>query len=289
MRDLTFTDGPMFQHLMGNEEICKGVVERVLGLKVTEVENIVTEQSIEPRLGSHGVRLDAMMAADGRTYDVEVQTYQQGRLARRLRYYQASLDVTALGKGRDYDLLPETYVAFICTGDFLGTKLPISTLDICCREALDFDCRHGFRWVILDASRWREVAAGPLRDLLAFVDTGRAPGNDELIDLIESEMAEANANARWKESMMPFLTVEDDARIQASISYEDGRSKGLAEGRSEGLAEGRSEGLAEGRSEGEAAMAALMERLFAEGRTVDAQRAAVDSDVRTRLLKEYGL
>ena len=104
MRDLTFTDGPMFQHLMGNEEICKGVVERVLGLKVTEVENIVTEQSIEPRLGSHGVRLDAMMAADGRTYDVEVQTYQQGRLARRLRYYQASLDVTALGKGRDYDL-----------------------------------------------------------------------------------------------------------------------------------------------------------------------------------------
>ncbi len=265
MRDLTFTDGPMFQHLMGNEEICKGVVERVLGLKVTEVENIVTEQSIEPRLGSHGVRLDAMMAADGRTYDVEVQTYQQGRLARRLRYYQASLDVTALGKGRDYDLLPETYVAFICTGDFLGTKLPISTLDICCREALDFDCRHGFQWVILDASRWREVAAGPLRDLLAFVDTGRAPGNDELIDLIESEMAEANANARWKESMMPFLTVEDDARIQARISYEDGRS------------------------EGEAAMAALMERLFAEGRTVDAQRAAVDADVRTRLLKEYGL
>ena len=47
MRDLTFTDGPMFQHLMGNEEICKGVVERVLGLKVTEVENIVTEQSID--------------------------------------------------------------------------------------------------------------------------------------------------------------------------------------------------------------------------------------------------
>lgn len=94
-------------------------------------------------------------------------------------------------------------------------------------------------------------------------------------------MAEANANARWKESMMPFLTVEDDARIQARISYEDGRSKGLAEGRSEGLAEGR--------SEGEAAMAALMERLFAEGRTEDARRAATDAGIRARLLNEYGL
>ena len=94
-------------------------------------------------------------------------------------------------------------------------------------------------------------------------------------------MACINIDAAWKESMMPFLTVEDDARIQARISYEDGRS--------EGLAEGRSEGLAEGRSEGEAAMAALMERLFAESRTEDARRAAADADVRARLLKEYGL
>ncbi len=226
MRDLTFTDGPMFQHLMGNEEICKGVVERVLGLKVTEVENIVTEQSIEPRLGSHGVRLDAMMAADGRTYDVEVQTYQQGRLARRLRYYQASLDVTALGKGRDYDLLPETYVAFICTGDFLGTKLPISTLDICCREALDFDCRHGFRWVILDASRWDSLEPGPMRRLLQFVATGVVPRDDALLSLVSDEMDAANADAAWKEEMMPFLTLEEDAKIQARISYEDGKAEG---------------------------------------------------------------
>ncbi|THG37749.1 hypothetical protein E5986_04970 [Adlercreutzia caecimuris] len=61
------------------------------------------------------------------------------------------------------------------------------------------------------------------------------------------------------------------------MSYEDGRSEGLAEG------------LAEGRSEGEAAMAALMERLFAEGRTEDARRAATDAGIRARLLNEYGL
>lgn len=192
-----------------------------------------------------------------------------GRLARRLRYYQASLDVAALGKGRDYDRLPDTYVAFICTGDFLGTGRPVSTLDIRCREVPDFDCGHGFRWVILNASRWHEIVPGPLRDLLAFVDTGRIPDNDGLIGLIESEMAEANANARWKESMMPFLTVEDDARIQARIRYEDGK--------------------AEGRSEGEATMAALMERLFAEGRLDDARQAAIDTGTRARLLKEYGL
>jgi flagellar biosynthesis/type III secretory pathway protein FliH len=105
------------------------------------------------------------------------------------------------------------------------------------------------------------------------VDTGTTPQDDSLIRLIEDEMACINIDAAWKESMMPFLTVEDDARIQARISYEDGRS----------------EGLAEGRSEGEAAMAALMERLFAEGRTEDARRAAIDAGIRARLLNEYGL
>ena len=134
-----------------------------------------------------------------------------------------------------------------------------------CRERPDFDCGHGFRWVILDADRWREIAEGPLRDLLRFVDTGAAPRDDSLIRLIEDEMACVNIDAAWKESMMPFLTVEDDARIQARISYEDGRS------------------------EGEAAMAALMERLFTEGRTEDARRAATDADARARLLDEYGL
>ncbi len=94
MRDLTFSDGPMFQRLMSNKEICQGIVERVLNTRISEVENIVTEQSVEPRLGSHGVRMDAVLTSDGETYDIEMQTYRRGRVAKRLRYYQASLDVT---------------------------------------------------------------------------------------------------------------------------------------------------------------------------------------------------
>ncbi len=183
----------------------------------------------------------------------------------------------SLGKGRDYDRLPETYVAFICTGDFLGAGEPVSTLDVRCAERPDFDCGHGFRWVILDASRWREVAPGPLRDLLAFVDTGEAPVGDGLIGLIEREMAKANANARWKERTMPFLTVEDDARIQARISYEDGRAEGLAEGEARGSAQGQE------------LMASLVRRLFADGRIEDVELAASDAGIRARLCEEYGL
>lgn len=91
--------------------------------------NIVNEQTAEPRLGSHGVRMDIVLAADGRTYDVEMQTYRRGRVTKRLHYYQASLDVATLGKGGDYDRLPPTFIAFICTDDFLSTRLAASALE----------------------------------------------------------------------------------------------------------------------------------------------------------------
>ena len=132
-----------------------------------------------------------------------------------------------------------------------------------------YNCDHGFKWVILDASRWREVAPGPLRDLLAFVDTGRAVANDRLLALIDDEMAQANADAAWKEEAVPFLTLEEDAKIQARINYEDG--------------------LAEGKAEGQQQFATLMNRLFADGRIEDAKLAAADPSAYERFCEEDGL
>ncbi len=186
-------------------------------------------------------------------------------MAKRLRYYQASLDVTTLGKGSDYDRLPRTYVVFICTSDFLGTGLPVSTLEITCIEQPSFDCEHDFRWVILDASKWSSLEPGPLQRLLQFVDTGTVPRNDIFLSLISKEMDAANADAAWKEEMMPFLTLEEDAKIQARISYEDGRA------------------------EGQQRMGALIQRLLADGRIEDLEAAASDPALCSRLCEEYGL
>ena len=76
---------------------------------------------------------------------------------------------------------------------------------------------------------------------------------------------------------MPVLTVEDDARIQARISYEDGRAEGLAEGDARGSAQGQE------------LMASLVRRLFGDGRIEDVELAASDAGIRARLCEEYGL
>ena len=145
----------------------------------------------------------------------------------------------------------------------------MSPLEIACAEVPGFDCGHGFRWVILDASRWESLESGPLQRLLQFVATGVAPRDDALLSLVSDEMDAANADAAWKEEMMPFLTLEEDAKIQARISYEDGK--------------------AEGRAEGQRQMASLVQQLMADGRMDDIARAAESPEICARLCKEYGL
>ena len=68
---------------------------------------------------------------------------------------------------------------------------------------------------------------------------------------------------------MEFLTLEEDAKIQARINYEDG--------------------LAEGKAEGQQQFATLMNRLFADGRIEDAKLAAADPSAYERFCEEYGL
>lgn len=62
---LSFHDDPMFKRVMEREDICKGVIERVLGMPVGKVEYLNTEQ--ERRLGPTGktVRMDSYLVESG--------------------------------------------------------------------------------------------------------------------------------------------------------------------------------------------------------------------------------
>ena len=68
-------------------------------------------------------------------------------------------------------------------------------------------------------------------------------------------------------------------------NIERGKEAGRAEGRAEGLLQG----IAKGREEAEQAMTCLMQRLLAENRYNDLQRAVADKNYREALYKEYNL
>lgn len=266
---LAFSDYPMFGRVMADEAICKRVVEAILGEEIGRIEVINAEQAIEPALSSKGIRMDVFLKASGKMYDIEMQAYGRKDLWRRLRYYQASMDVAYLRKGSNYEDLPESYIIFICTDDPLGLGIPVATFVKRCRQAPQLSVDDGTCWKILNAAYWEDAPFGELRDLLRYTAQGglvSEASETALVREVDAAVQHANQDDLWRREAIQLLTLEQDMASQIAIS--------------------RREGKAEGRAQGKAEMAALMRRLLDEGRIEEAQKAASDAIFCEELLEQ---
>ena len=122
--ELTFTDDFMFGTIMKNKPICKGVLERLLHIKVGKIEYPSLQKTIAPFYERKGIRLDVYVAEPSRVFDIEIQTSVPQDLSKRTRYYQSLMDVDCLLRGQSYAELKESYVIFICTQDPFSRDFP---------------------------------------------------------------------------------------------------------------------------------------------------------------------
>lgn len=272
-RDLKFSDWPMFDRVMEtNPDICRRVLEVILGISVDAVENITSEMAISPHLGARGVRFDVVVNAGDSVYDVELQCYAHSGLGRRMRYYQAAMDSTVLKPGEDYRQLPQSFIIFLCTFDQFEQGLPVYTFEMICDESAHVSLNHGFTWVVVNATAWNELPEGALRNLLQYIAC-HEEGDDPLVKSIASAVETANSDALWRRESVAMISMEEILRADARDMHE------------QGIAEGLEQGVAIG----EERMAALMAFLLESGREEDALAAASDPATRAKLLAELGL
>ena len=200
--ELTIADDYMFCTVMQDEELCKELLSMILKNKVGKIVRLFKQKSIENQIASKGVRLDIMIEDDtGKLYDIEMQTTDERNLPERMRYYQCAIDNSAINKGGDYNDLPDTFIIFLCTFDYLQEGLPVYTIRPSCRE------------------------------------TGQE-FNDRTTKIIVNSTASEQDEEKRREYML-LKSFEMDARragIQEGIAQ--GRSEGIAQGRSEGIAQG---------------------------------------------------
>ena len=137
VEELTFTDDFMFTKVMKNKSICKGLLERLLGIKISKIEYPEIQKNLTPFYESKGIRLDVYVDDGNRVFDIEIQTYIPESIGKRLRYYQSILDMDCLQRGAVYTELKESYIIFICTFDPFGFSLPIYTFKNTCQEKKD--------------------------------------------------------------------------------------------------------------------------------------------------------
>lgn len=215
--ELEFSDWPMFDLLMTNEELCRELLEVVLDAPVS---NIDAENDIRPTLTNHGVRLDAYVKTENEVCNIEMQTVKRAKLGRRLRFYQGAMDTLALRRGEHYGNLPPCYIVFICLHDPFNAGLPVYTLNVKCQENTSVKTDHGFTWIVLAAPAWDRLPPGRLRNLLHYIATGEA-GDDRFATKLAAAVRAANGDEAWRKEKMALLTFEEDMEIQRRMLEED--------------------------------------------------------------------
>ena len=95
--ELTLADDFMFYQVMQDDEICIGVLERLLKIQIEHIERQELQKEIKP-------------------------------------YYQSMIDSNELLKGMEYRKLPESIIIFICTDDPFKKDFPQYTFKKICLE-----------------------------------------------------------------------------------------------------------------------------------------------------------
>ena len=227
VEELTFTDDVMFGAVMKHKEICIGVLERLLHIKIDHIEYPKLQKHLKPFYTSKGVRLDVYVKDSNRVFDVELQNRKFEALGKRTRYYQSMIDMDNLMKGEDYSKLKESFVIFICTDDPFGKNRPQYSFENVCLEDSEVELDDKVHKLIYNASSYKEAKDTDLElyNFLRFVNNNSA--EDDFTDEISRLVEKIKANDKFKTEYMAVNLHERDIRVEAE---RNGIVKGIAQG-----------------------------------------------------------
>ena len=111
--ELTISDDFMFCKVMEHESLCKEFLEMLFSAKIEKITYLSSQNSITTNSGAKTVRLDVLVKDQaGTSYDIEMQVANQYNLPKRMRYYQAALDISFLDQGYSYKMLNDSFIIF---------------------------------------------------------------------------------------------------------------------------------------------------------------------------------
>ena len=224
--DLTIADDFMFCKVMQNESICKEFLEMVLSDKIGKIAYLSPQNSVAIGIEAKSIRLDVFVKDEaGKSYDIEMQVANEHNIPKRMRYYQAAIDIAFLDKGTHYKALNDSYIIFVCLFDAIGKGRPLYTFENICLEDGHTPLRDGTKKVIINAEAFRKAEDKELKGFLEYVKTGTV--NTEYTGRIETMIQTVKNNEQARQEYRFMSGFEMDAR-------EKGRSEGIAQGFSDG-------------------------------------------------------
>ena len=225
IEELTFTDDYMFGYVMRNEEICKGLLERLLQIKIERLEYPELQKTIAPHYENKGVRLDVYVQDSNRVFDVEVQNILDDDLPTRTRYYQSMMDIDLLLKGKKYAELKESFIIFVCKEDFYSEGLPCYTFSNLCHEKRTLEFGDKTHKIIFNAAAFQSEKDLERKSLLGYIKNKESTSDfTKMIDLLVEKTKE---NQTFRGDYMAWGLAEQDAEKRG---YNAGVADGVAQG-----------------------------------------------------------
>ena len=238
LQELTIKNNFMFAAVMLDPQNCQELLELILNIPISRVK-VDAEKSLvyDPRY--RGIRMDVYVKDENNTcFDVEMQV-RTDSIEKRSRYYHSHMDMEALQRGLEYELLPDSYVIFICDFDPVGAGKYVYTEGRYYLEAPEYPVQDGHHTIFLSTcGENKEEVPAPLVRFLEFVKA----------DLPESEKDFGDAFiGRLQDSIRHIRTSREmgEHYMWLELALRDERIAGRAEGRAEGKAEGKAEAILE--------------------------------------------
>ena len=219
--ELDFTDDFMFcKILYHNKQLCKELLELILGKKISRIEYHNQQKQIEVIPEGKGVRLDVYLEDERTVYDLEMQATYKRNLPKRSRYYQGMMDLNLIERGADYEELKESYVIFICKSDPFKSNAGIYTFENRCREVEGLRLGDGTMKVFLNANGDTTALSPARRNFVDYI-AGRSI-RGPLVSEIDEQVRKARKHEKWRTEYSTF-----------EMLHREKYKEGLQEGRQE--------------------------------------------------------
>lgn len=216
----------MFKKVMRSKRICKHLLEEVLQTKIADISYPETEKTIEPAYDSRGIRLDVTVDDDKHThYNLEMQVKNIKNpdtgiyvLPKRTRYYQAMIDIESLQKGQDYDLLPPTFIIFICVFDFFNEGNYIYTFKKRCLENLHLELPDETTTMFLNTVGNHGDITNDLKSFFEYVN--KEVITSDFTKQIDEEVTDIKHNKKVRKEYMLYEAMKMDIKREARAEGE---------------------------------------------------------------------
>ena len=224
--ELTIADDFMFCKVMEDETLCKTFLELLLIGKVGKITYLSSQDAVITHSEAKSIRLDVLVKDEtGKSYDIEMQVGNEHNLPKRMRYYQAALDVSFLDQGYSYQTLNDSYIIFVCLFDPIGYNRAVYTFENICVEDGTISLRDGTKKIILNAGAFEQTDNHELQGFLRYVKTGELTTDytKRIESMIQAVKMSEQARQEYRFKSAVIMDAEDR-----------GLERGLAEGEARG-------------------------------------------------------